>query len=135
MIGLTLLACHMLGDFVIQNRWMTPAKFTSRRARTIHVATYCLPFVPVAAVFGTWDRPSNSSGFAFLAGLFVLHWLTDSRRFQSNLGDVVQWWITEHRLPRRHRIACEPNPWDALPILIDQSLHLAQLAALGWLLT
>lgn len=75
--------------------------------------------------------------------LFALHLFTDSRRFRSTLGDVIAWRYG----PGRHERSdpegfadwklrpLGPNPWEPLPILIDQTLHVVQLAALGWLLT
>lgn len=161
MIALYLLAAHLVGDFVLQTRWQAAGKFTDRALRTRHVAVYCLPFVPVAVWRIGWQA------FPFLLSLYVLHWLTDSRRFRSTLGDWVGWrcrpFITRisvpdpaHRPGERIqigsgvakilavepegsgwdylvRLELEPNPWSPMPILIDQALHVAQLALLGGL--
>lgn len=132
MIALWLLAAHMVGDYLFQNRWHAAAKFTSARERGLHVAWYTLAFVPVAFWYAdTWKAT------AFLASLAVLHFLTDRRRYVSNVGDVLG-----HRLrlarasgvPLRRvlrDVVTPPNPWETLPLMVDQTLHVLQLAILG----
>lgn len=141
MIALYLLAAHMVGDFVLSNRWQADLKFTDRGYRTRHVIGYCVAFVPIALAYGS----SGYRGSAFLGSLFVLHWLTDSRRFRSTLGDVCSWWSQSRAARRQYReIDTEPvdvtdkmilwpppNPWPPMPLLIDQTLHVVQIAVLA----
>lgn len=134
MLGLTLLACHMVGDFVLQTRWQAARKLDDAGALMRHVLAYTVPFVPVAFIAASWVH-----ALQFLLALFWLHFLTDSRRFYSTLGEWIAhrvgvWWL------RRAGTVVEdyvlpPNPWPPMPLLIDQSLHVVQIAALGWLLT
>lgn len=162
MLALYLLAGHMLGDFVLADRWVSAEKLEDAVVRARHVALYCLPFVPLVVAVephSVW-RP-----LAFLACLYVLHFLTDSRRFRATLGDWWRWRsmtgaeradeLADERL--RHlsageyhsaptllrirpsnetarRLPVPPNPWPPIPILIDQTLHLCQLAVLGGVL-
>lgn len=152
MIALWLLGAHLVGDFVLQSRVHVLTKLEDPVQRTAHVAWYTLPFVFVAA----WYSPGWWQGAAFVACLFVLHWLTDSRRFHSNVGDIIAWRLSLHADP----VGCKkvwldhaleradtsvravdvddravrwppPNPWPALPLMIDQTLHVLQLALLG----
>lgn len=154
MIALYLLAAHMAGDFVLQTRWQAAGKFgwtpQAMDLRLRHCAVYTLCFLPAVLA----AHPSSEWRIdAFVVALFVLHWLTDSRRFNSTLGDVLAWRfsvdaetkITAHERPAglpnatfRHRtgdgLTLPPSPWGPLPILIDQTLHLIQIAALAGLL-
>lgn len=129
MIALYLLAAHLVGDFLLQTRWQAALKLTSARVRARHVAGYLIPFVVVLALL----RPSWGHAVTFVCLLAVLHFLTDSRRFYSTPGEWIVWAV------RRYRygwlvLRLEPNPWPAMPLMIDQSLHLVQIAVLGGLL-
>lgn len=153
MIGLYLLAAHLVGDFVLQTRWQAVGKFTDHALRLRHVTTYSLPFIPIAAWYGP-----DGSGAGFMIGLVLLHYLTDSRRFRSTLGDWIAWRLREPEpnpaaiyRPGSGRLwdptedelraameapiylPLEPNPWPAVPIMVDQALHVCQLALLGGL--
>lgn len=161
MIALYLLAAHMVGDFVLQTRWQAERKLGDACVRTVHVLVYSVPFVPIAF----YVAPSWRAAVSFLAGLYVLHFLTDSRRVRSTLGDWIAWQLTGpegradelervelrkltvgeyHSAPallrfrpspeRAARAAVPPNPWTPVPILVDQTLHLCQIALLGGLL-
>jgi hypothetical protein len=143
-LGLVLIASHMVGDFIFSNRWQAAAKLTDRRVRSRHVLGYVLAFVPAVIIF--W--PGTVRALAFLLLLDLLHFATDSRRFTSTLGDWVGWWFrtdAQKHLewsgqPTYGKVgstsdSMPPNPWSPIVLLIDQSLHLVQLAALGWLLT
>lgn len=135
MLGLYLIAAHMLGDFVFQTRWQAVGKFGfdlhSRALRTRHVATYTAMFIPVALATAS----SREHAVVFLGALYLLHWLTDSRRFRSTLGDVLSWGMTPQTRPveivRQPWPTLPPNPWQPAAILIDQALHVFQLAVLG----
>lgn len=141
MLPLYLLAAHLVGDFVLQTRWQAVGKFTDSSLRMRHVWTYSIPFWPIAVAY---DEGTRWHGLAFIVGLVLLHFLTDSRRFASTLGDVVAWRMMsgnnvagtlkkpgEAEQPIYMRLP--PNPWTPIPILIDQSLHVVQLAVLGGL--
>lgn len=125
MIALYLLAAHLVGDFLFQTRWQAARKLDDAATRLRHVSTYTLAFIPVVLASGADARHAGG----FLAWTFVLHFVTDSRRFHSTIGDWVTWNV--ERKTRGLRL--DPNPWQPLPILIDQSLHVAQLAVLGGL--
>lgn len=178
MIALWLIAAHMVGDFVLQDRWEAAAKLTDPELRARHVLKYAVPFVPVALVYqrSPWFRGEAGweNACLFLAGLIGLHYLTDSRRFTSTLGDVIAWrfmrrvmvpsdsphvtrildgrsveMLTFTREPVHRemtttgRIVEEldgflivdvdllPNPWPPISIMVDQSLHLLQIAVLA----
>lgn len=165
MLGLYLLAAHMAGDFLLQNRWQAASKLGDRRARFEHCVGYTIPFVALVLVVGAGPL----AWYAFPVCLFALHYLTDSHRFQSTIGDVVQWridcltdpetttkvWLdylygpdaaassldNPGRVRAVEKITAggrlrfpPPNPWPAMPLMIDQSLHICQLAILGGLL-
>lgn len=154
MLALYLAAAHLFGDFVIQNRWMAESKLRDPRIRLQHVLTYGIPFWPIAflAAGVSWRAGS------FLVWMHVLHFLTDSRRFHSTLGDVVQWrldywrdpvtvkrswltYVTERAESTMRAVDVSddvarwptPNPWPVAPLMIDQTLHICQLAILGGL--
>ena len=103
MNSLLLLAAHMLGDFVTQNDWMAANKFRSSLVRTVHVAVYTAGFVP----FLMLTPIGLGRGVGFLACVFVAHWVTDCRRWASG------------------------EKWPPKPIVVDQTLHLIQLAVFG----
>lgn len=147
MIALYLIASHMVGDYMFQNRWHAARKFTNRWERALHVAWYGCAFTPVVAFYA----PSQLDGIAFVVLLVVLHFITDSRRYLSNLGDVLGWrfrqefrrpgakqreWRNQYKgnLPLGTRYdRTPPNPWPGLPLMIDQTYHLVQIAVLAGL--
>lgn len=165
MLGLYLIAAHCVGDFLFQNRWQAAGKLTDLNLRCQHVFFYGVALAPVAFLcprhfgaslgYGAWQ-----TGCAFLALVVILHLMTDSRRFQSTIGDVVQWrydfhvdpvacqrewfhWLVSNDLSRTPSSTRAtdidltraqwptPNPWPAASLMIDQTLHLVQLAVLG----
>jgi hypothetical protein len=139
MLALWLIAAHLVGDYLIQTRWQAVGKFGWTKEacwfRTRHVAGYLIPFVPIVFVYG-----SALEAVGFLAWLYVLHWFTDAQRFTVTPGEwLVCFWghapeFVMHANDPRPRL--EPNPWPSLPLAIDQTLHIVQLAILGgWFLT
>lgn len=152
MLPLYLLASHMVGDYLFQTRWQAAAKLKDPWTRSLHVSTYTLAFLPVAFLAPHWQE-----AVTFLGLLAALHFATDSRRYLSTFGDWFQWLcmndkrkIDEHEklvphqtlgtIRRRHLTAnglkMPPNPWEPMPIMVDQTLHVVQIAVLaGWLLT
>jgi hypothetical protein len=152
MLGLYLLATHLVGDFLLQNRFQASQKagwtLEAVGCRLGHVLIYSLLFVPLAVVYSS----GVAGACAFLTLLFASHFLTDAQRFRSTLLDVVSWRLGTDEAARRSlwRLRTEdsgspvtemprslfwptPNEWPAMPILIDQTLHVVQLAVLGGL--
>jgi len=99
-IDLTILACHMVGEYVTQTDWMAAHKLTDWRARLAHVATYTAGFTFVALQ----AQMSPARAAVFLLSIFVPHFIVDTRRWAS--GDV----------------------WPPKPIMVDQSIHAVCLA-------
>lgn len=109
MLSMYLIAAHMAGDYLFQSQEMATKKLTDRLIRLQHVTVYTACFVPVVILQELNHGVSSIKAFAFLVGLFLAHFLTDSKRWRTS------------------------NPWPAMPILQDQSLHAVQLAILGGL--
>lgn len=105
MLSLYLIASHMAGDYLFQSKWMAANKLHNRFARAVHVLVYTACFVPVAIVY----EKKPYLAISFLCYLAIFHYLTDSKRWRTS------------------------NPWPAMPILQDQSLHILQIAILGGL--
>lgn len=104
--SLDLLACHMVGDYITQTSHMAAHKLTDAKIRAKHVTVYTagflLPVLPLSV--------SRRKKAAFLAAVWITHFITDSRRWASG------------------------EEWPPKPILVDQSIHLATLAVLRRLL-
>ena len=149
MIALYLLACHLVGDFVLQTRWQVVNKLTDGRARFEHCAGYAAPFVVLALVVG--HGPLQFYGFP--AAVFIVHFATDSRRFYSGLVEHVAYRLSlaerqqtmwreylaaldgpTQPIPADYAQRMPPNPWPTLPLMIDQTLLVCQLALLGGLM-
>lgn len=128
MVALYLLAAHLVGDFVFQSRWQAVRKFDDRAYRARHVLSYVAAFVPVLLVV----RPGWLPAGAFLLALAGLHFATDTRRFTSNVGDLVAWRFLRDE-DRAGSASLPANPWPTLPLAFDQTLHVVQLAVLGGL--
>ena len=154
MIALYLLACHLVGDFVLQTRWQAGRKLLQAEYRLRHVAAYLTPFLVLTAALTLSEHLPLWRPAVFLVALGVAHYLTDHQRFPANLGDWLAfygyWYLhwrdvivqspnfTQEQRDsgvRPPRPPLTANPWEPLPTVIDQTLHVCQLAALGWLLT
>ena len=100
-IDLTIIACHMVGDYLTQTDWMAARKFADWRPRLAHVAVYTAGFavVPLQAHLSL-DRAA-----AFLLAVAVPHFIVDCRRWAS------------------------AEVWPFKPVMVDQSLHAICLAA------
>lgn len=81
------LASHAAGDFPLQTGWMAENKFDSASVRAVHVAVYCLAFIPFALSRG-WSRKQVATFFMSLAGT---HFAIDSRRW----NDAVPIWFDQ----------------------------------------
>jgi len=127
-IGLYLLAAHLVGDYLLQTRWQADGKFGwtdgAMRLRARHCAAYCLPFVPIA-VWQNWSAWGPFRVAYFLMLLWALHFFTDAQRFERTPGEWLVWRRRGTRRP------LPPNPWPSIGLAIDQSLHVVQIAALA----
>lgn len=102
MIGLDVVAAHLVGDYLLQGDAMAARKLRCGWTRAWHVTVYTLPFFGVALLNGHgWARV-----FLFLLLVWVTHFLTDSVRWQ--LG----------------------SSWPQKALMVDQAIHLATLALL-----
>ena len=103
MRSLDLVACHLIGDYILQTDEMAMNKLTDARVRARHVAWYSVPFAVAGVLSGTsWRRLA-----AFLVLNAAAHYVTDSKRWLPN------------------------DDWPPGTILNDQALHAAQLAVLN----
>lgn len=139
MLALYLIAAHLVGDYLLQTRWQAVGKFgwTSEavKFRSKHVLTYLVPFAFVVFLY-----TDALHAVGFLAWLAVLHWLTDAQRIVVTPGEWIvgrlnAWKLDRKFLARASKIPLEsmpPNPWPSLPLAVDQTLHICQLAVLGW---
>lgn len=63
---------HFVGDFVFQTRKMANNKSKSIKFLTLHVLTYCIPFLLLLGGF------ADKMEFVwFIVWLFGTHWITD----------------------------------------------------------
>lgn len=97
---LTLLACHLVGDFILQTNTQAQLKFVNSRVRAQHVTTYTLAFLPAIAV----GHLGFFSGVFFLLFIWITHFILDSKRWASG------------------------RDWAPKPIMVDQTLHIVVLA-------
>jgi len=97
--GIVLLACHLLADFPLQTDWMASEKFDDVRALLAHLGVHILVTMPSMVVLYGADGA--------LATLFVVgvHGAIDTRRW-----------------------ADPKEGFEAYPIWVDQSLHVASIA-------
>lgn len=106
MRDMDLVACHLIGDYVLQTNEMAANKLTDARVRAHHVARYSVPFAVAGALSGaSWGRLA-----AFLALNAAAHYAADSKRWLPN------------------------DEWPPGTILNDQAVHAVTLALLSRLL-
>ena len=99
-----LLAGHLIGDFLLQNRWMSENKEKKALPLLLHSAVYS------AAVFAL----SLAAGGLSIAGvllIFITHVILDRRRF-------VRWWCKN---------ITKSYPQTTLLVMTDQAWHVAAL--------
>ena len=106
-----LIIAHLIGDFLLQNDWMQ-AKSRSSLVCSAHVACYSIPF---ALIWGATRWPIWA-----LAAILLEHWVQD--RFALHLK-----WMRLYR-------QTAPDKWPVGPLCMDQSMHLAFIAALSFYL-
>lgn len=100
MLGLDLIAAHMVGDYILQSDEMARLKLTDSFVRFVHVTLYTIPMIIVALLHST----TPTSVLFFSMFVWISHFMTDSKRWAS--GDR----------------------WPPKPILVDQAIHLVTLA-------
>lgn len=108
MIGLDLLAAHLVGDFVLQTDDMAKRKLECWRTRLYHVLLYSMAFVPVIITYAQRVDDWRLALFYWL--LILTHFIIDSRRWASG------------------------EKWTPKPIMVDQALHVVTLAVLARIL-
>jgi hypothetical protein len=100
-IDLTIIACHMVGEYVTQTNWMAANKLQHWRPRLVHVLVYTAGFA-----FVPWQAHLPlERAVLFLLAIGIPHFVVDCRRWAS--GEV----------------------WPPKPIMVDQAIHVAFLAA------
>lgn len=99
-LATSLLAAHMTGDYLLQSKDMAARKLDDWWVRYVHTLVY----TTVVGFALLWYADSEWQLVAAYLWVFVTHFITDSRRWRTG------------------------NPWPAMPILQDQSLHAVQLA-------
>lgn len=97
------LLCHLLGDYLLQNRWMAVRKLQSLPIAFLHAALYSLPFVLL--------RPNPAA----LVWICLTHALID----RHNVARYVVWG-KEHLAPS----AWWPDDFENCPTGNDPSVHL-----------
>lgn len=107
-----LIIAHLVGDFLLQNNWMQ-TKARSSAVCTAHVACYAIPFT---LIWGATGWP-----LWVLAAILAEHWVQD--RFSLHL----KWIRLFEQTP--------PDRWPIGPLCVDQSLHLAFIAAASFFLS
>lgn len=129
MTGLTLLLCHLLGDYITQSHWMATEKTKRWWPAWAHAITYGMPFVLL-----------TRSPLA-LAVIVVTHAVIDHYRLARHIV-----WVKNFLAPRSHwrpwsecsttGYPQDTPPWLAvwLMIIADNSMHLAiNAGAVLWL--
>lgn len=100
-----LLVGHLVGDFVLQTRWMAEKKATQWIPLTVH----CLFYTSVIALFAL---PAGGLSLPAVAMVFFSHAVLDRRFF-------TDFWA--HRITGTKDI-----PW--LKVMLDQTWHVVVLA-------
>ena len=100
-----LLAGHMMGDYLLQNRWMATRKTRSLRELVVHASIY-------TAAIWVASLPAGGLGLAGVVLVFAAHAVIDKR-------DVTLWWC-------KHVTHSADTEW--LVLVTDQALHVIILA-------
>jgi hypothetical protein len=98
-----LILAHLVGDFVLQTRWLVARK-RSARGLAIHVGLVGLAMLPVA-----WDR--IGTWWPWLLAILAVHGATD--------------WVKVHLESRLLRLP------PILPFLVDQAVHVLIILAVS----
>lgn len=102
-----LLVAHLIGDFLLQTRWMAKGKATKWGPLFVHAAVYTF----VVAIVGWW---SGGISVWAIALIFVSHLLLDKKGF-------VQWWSRNVQ-----GVTCISDAW--VTVMADQVFHVIILA-------
>lgn len=107
-----LLIGHVIGDFLLQTRWMAANKAEKWLPLAVHAAVYTTFVVALGSVFG-------SIHIWAIALIFISHMALDQRRF-------VRWWsrVVQGVIPGG------PEAW--VMIMADQSFHLVVLGVVAY---
>ena len=107
-----LLIGHLIGDFLLQPRWMAANKADKWLPLAAHAAVYTVSVVALGSVFG-------SIHIWAIALLFLSHVGLDQRRF-------VRWWsrVVQGVTPGG------PDAW--VTVMADQSFHLMVLGIVAY---
>ncbi|ABO51590.1 hypothetical protein Dred_3088 [Desulforamulus reducens MI-1] len=104
-----LLMGHLVGDYLLQTRWMAENKGSQTLALVLHSLVY------TGAVF-VFSLPVGGIKLSGVAVIFISHLILDKRT-------LTNWWITN--------INKSPDIlW--LRIMNDQTFHLLVLVAVAW---
>lgn len=98
----SLICCHLIGDFLLQNHWMQE-KSKDYRHCSVHVAFYALPFllsIEAGIIPHGW----------LVASILIQHWIQD--RFALHLR-----WMTFFR-------QTPATIWPTGPLCVDQAWHI-----------
>jgi ABC-type amino acid transport system permease subunit len=107
-----LLLGHVVGDFLLQTRWMAAHKAAQWLPLAVHAAVYTVSVAVLGSLVGTLHLWA-------LAVLFVSHMALDHRRF-------VRWWsrVVQGVTPGA------PEAW--VIIMADQSFHLLVMGLVAY---
>lgn len=110
-----LLIVHLLMDWVIQHSWQAVNKTKKFWPLLSHCLVYTLVFIPVFIFYRV--------NFEWLALIFVVHALLDSRRWER---------LIMEKLKGMNRQAIPAYSWNLVLIMIDQSFHLLVLVLVSF---
>jgi hypothetical protein len=100
MMGLDLLAAHMVGDFILQTNRMARLKYRDTSVRFVHCTIYALLMLIAA-----WSHAETGWGLGwFVFWIWLSHYVIDAKK-----------WASDHE-------------WPVKSIMVDQTLHIVVLA-------
>ncbi len=107
---MTLLLCHLIGDYVLQSHVMATRKTSSMVWALIHATFYTLPFAALVAWHGglRWGGPLD--GLVALVVIAATHALIDRYRVADKwcrfygVGHPGLWWRPEDVCEVRHEV-------------------------------
>ena len=100
------LAAHLVGDFVLQNNWMSSRKAASHEVCSCHVGAYLLPFLGLVLFAG--------------APLWAVLLIGAQHYAQDRWALHLRWMKWYGQTP--------PDKWPVGPLCVDQSFHIAWMA-------
>lgn len=155
---MTLLLCHLFGDYVLQSHVMATRKTSSWRWAVVHAAAYSIPFAVLFMALGVPDHIGGAD--LALAVIFGTHAIIDRYAIAAKwyrwygVGHPGVWFAMVHaewnrqmwkwRLatgpksaPPEEPVFVAPPPFLGvwLTIIVDNTMHLAINAAAVYLAT